>query len=102
MKMFSRILAKPVFLNPLLLFEASIGGREIHRTDSSGSDITRFKFTGQEEDKESGLMYYKARYYGLRRWACGSANKANMRNSIGRFLQADSVIMPQSMFGMSM
>jgi hypothetical protein len=65
MKIFSRIFAKPVFLNPLLLFEASIGGREIHRTDSSGSDITRFKFTGQEEDKESGLMYYKARYYGL-------------------------------------
>ncbi len=36
---------------------------EIHRTDSSGPDITRFKYTGQEEDKESGLMYYKARYY---------------------------------------
>jgi len=59
---------------------------EIHRTDSSGPDITRFKYTGQEEDKESGLMYYKARYYDP---------------VIGRFLQADSVIMPQSTFGMN-
>ncbi len=59
---------------------------EIHRTDSSGPDITRFKYTGQEEDKESGLMYYKARYYDP---------------MIGRFLQADSVVMPQSTFGMN-
>jgi RHS repeat-associated protein len=59
---------------------------EIHRTDSSGPDITRFKYTGQEEDKESGLLYYKARYYDP---------------MIGRFLQADSVVMPQSTFGMN-
>jgi len=59
---------------------------EIHRTDSSGPDITRFKYTGQEEDKESGLMYYKARYYDP---------------MIGRFLQADSVFMPESTFGMN-
>ncbi|MBK6608684.1 MAG: RHS repeat-associated core domain-containing protein, partial [Leptospiraceae bacterium] len=58
----------------------------IHRTDSSGPDITRFKYTGQEEDKESGLMYYKARYYDP---------------MIGRFLQADSVVMPESTFGMN-
>jgi RHS repeat-associated protein len=58
----------------------------IHRTDSSGPDITRFKFTGQEEDKDSGLMYYKARYYDP---------------MIGRFLQADSVVMPESTFGMN-
>jgi RHS repeat-associated protein len=59
---------------------------EIHRTDSSGPDITRFKYTGQEEDKESGLLYYKARYYDP---------------MVGRFLQADSVVMPQSTFGMN-
>ncbi len=59
---------------------------EIHRTDSSGPDITRFKYTGQEEDKESGLMYYKARYYDP---------------MIGKFLQADSVVMPESTFGMN-
>jgi RHS repeat-associated protein len=58
----------------------------IHRTDSSGPDITRFKYTGQEEDKESGLLYYKARYYDP---------------MVGRFLQADSVVMPQSTFGMN-
>ncbi len=58
----------------------------IHRTDSSGPDITRFKYTGQEEDKESGLIYYKARYYDP---------------MIGRFLQADSVVMPESTFGMN-
>ncbi|MBK8395590.1 MAG: RHS repeat-associated core domain-containing protein [Leptospiraceae bacterium] len=59
---------------------------EILRTDSGGPDISKFKFTGQEEDKESGLMYYKARYYDP---------------VIGRFLQADSVIMPESTFGMN-
>lgn len=36
---------------------------EIFRTDSYGPDITKFKYTGQEEDQESGLYYYKARYY---------------------------------------
>ena len=36
---------------------------EIDRMNSSGPDITKFKYTGQEEDKESGLYYYKARYY---------------------------------------
>jgi RHS repeat-associated protein len=50
---------------------------EMNRTDSSGPDITRFKYTGQEEDKETGLLYYKARYYDP---------------SLGRFLQADSVV----------
>jgi RHS repeat-associated protein len=59
---------------------------DIHRTDSSGPDITRFKYTGQEEDRESGLLYYKARYYDP---------------MIGRFLQADSIVMPQSSFGMN-
>ena len=58
----------------------------IHRTDSSGPDITRFKFTGQEEDKESGLMYYKARYYDP---------------MVGRFLQADSMAFPDRIMGMN-
>ncbi|MBM9499017.1 RHS repeat-associated core domain-containing protein [Leptospira sp. 201903071] len=49
---------------------------EIQRNDSSGPDIFRYKYTGQEEDRETGLYYYKARYYDP---------------LIGRFTQADSV-----------
>ncbi|WP_441006932.1 RHS repeat-associated core domain-containing protein [Leptospira santarosai] len=49
----------------------------IIRNDSYGPDIFRYKFTGQIEDKETGLYYYKARYY---------------EPALGRFLQADSVI----------
>jgi RHS repeat-associated protein len=59
---------------------------EIHRTDSFGPDISKYKFTGQEEDKESGLMYYKARYYDSR---------------IGRFLQQDSMVFPNQINGMN-
>ncbi|MBK8395573.1 MAG: RHS repeat-associated core domain-containing protein [Leptospiraceae bacterium] len=59
---------------------------EILRTDSGGPDISKFKFTGQEEDKESGLMYYKARYYDP---------------VIGRFLQADSMAFPDRIMGMN-
>ncbi len=59
---------------------------EIHRTDSGGPDVSKFKYTGQEEDKESGLMYYKARYYDP---------------ALGRFLQADSVVMPERTFGLN-
>jgi RHS repeat-associated protein len=58
----------------------------IHRTDSSGPDITRFKYTGQEEDKESGLLYYKARYYDP---------------MVGRFLQADNLYQPDDTAGMN-
>lgn len=49
---------------------------KINRADSFGPDIFKFKYTGQEEDKETGLYYFKARYYDP---------------IIGRFLQADSV-----------
>ncbi|RHX83634.1 hypothetical protein DLM75_23815 [Leptospira stimsonii] len=49
---------------------------EIQRNDSAGPDIFRYKYTGQEEDGETGLYYYKARYYDP---------------LIGRFTQADSV-----------
>ncbi len=59
---------------------------EIHRTDSGGPDISKFKYTGQEEDKESGLMYYKARYYDP---------------ALGRFLQADSVVMAEATYGLN-
>ena len=88
---------------------------EIDRMNSSGPDITKFKYTGQGrtlqslsggqsaglqrfpflrgasyasrvEDKESGLYYYKARYYDA---------------SLGRFNSADSLIMPESIQGMN-
>ncbi|WP_275477635.1 RHS repeat domain-containing protein, partial [Leptospira alstonii] len=49
----------------------------INRNDSYGPDIFRYKYTGQAEDKESGLYYYKSRYY---------------EPTLGRFLQADSEI----------
>ncbi|MCB1144541.1 MAG: RHS repeat-associated core domain-containing protein [Leptospiraceae bacterium] len=59
---------------------------EIDREKSSGPDITRFKYTGQEEDKETGLYYYKARYYDP---------------MLGRFLQADSLVDSKRNFGMN-
>jgi RHS repeat-associated protein len=59
---------------------------EILRTDSYGPDISKFKYTGQEEDRESGLMYYKARYYDAK---------------IGRFLQQDSMAFPNQVNGMN-
>ncbi|MCG9875209.1 MAG: RHS repeat-associated core domain-containing protein [Leptospiraceae bacterium] len=43
-------------------------------------------YTGQEEDRESGLMFYKARYYDAK---------------IGRFLQADSETISLSESGMN-
>ncbi|TGK14294.1 RHS repeat-associated core domain-containing protein [Leptospira stimsonii] len=49
----------------------------ILRTDSYGPDVFRNKYSGQEEDKETGLLYYKSRYYDP---------------EIARFLQADSVV----------
>ncbi|EMY76847.1 RHS repeat-associated core domain protein [Leptospira weilii serovar Ranarum str. ICFT] len=58
----------------------------IIRNDSYGPDIFRYKFTGQIEDKDTGLYYYKARYY---------------EPILGRFLQADSVVMPTNVNGMN-
>lgn len=49
----------------------------ILRTDSFGPDVFRNKYSGQEEDKETGLLYYKSRYYDP---------------EMARFIQADSVI----------
>ncbi|WP_246050634.1 RHS repeat-associated core domain-containing protein [Leptospira langatensis] len=57
---------------------------EILRTDSAGPDVFRYKYTGQEEDKETGLYYYKARYYDP---------------ILGRFLQADNQIDGSSPMG---
>jgi RHS repeat-associated protein len=59
---------------------------EILRTDSFGPDISKYKYTGQEEDRESGLMFYKARYYD---------------SKIGRFLQQDSMAFPNQIQGMN-
>ncbi|MFB5649399.1 RHS repeat-associated core domain-containing protein [Leptospira wolffii] len=52
---------------------------EIDRTDSSGPDIFRYKYTSHVEDRDSGLYYYNARYYDP---------------TIARFLQADAAIFP--------
>ena len=48
---------------------------EIDRTASSGYDVSRYKYTGQEEDPETSLVYYGARYYDP---------------AIGRFITHDS------------
>ncbi|EPE83341.1 RHS repeat-associated core domain protein [Leptospira noguchii str. 1993005606] len=58
----------------------------IIRNDSYGPDIFRYKFTGQIEDKETGLYYYKARYY---------------EPILGRFLQADTQVMPTNVNSMN-
>ncbi len=59
---------------------------EILRTDSYGPDITKFKYTGQEEDRESGLYYYKSRYYD---------------SSLGRFISNDGMVFPKKTQGMN-
>lgn len=59
---------------------------EIDRTNSSGPDIFRYKYTGQQEDRESSLFYYKARFFDPK---------------IGRFIQPDSVIASAKSQGMN-
>lgn len=59
---------------------------EILRTDSYGPDITKFKYTGQEEDHESGLYYYKSRYYDA---------------TLARFVSNDQMIFPMKEQGMN-
>jgi len=59
---------------------------EIDRKNSDGPDIFRYKYTGQEEDRETGLYYYKARYYDP---------------EIGRFIEPDSYLDPNTAFGMN-
>ncbi|MCB1191452.1 MAG: RHS repeat-associated core domain-containing protein [Leptospiraceae bacterium] len=59
---------------------------EIDRKNSSGPDIFRYKYTGQEEDRETGLYYYKARYYDPK---------------VGRFIEPDSLLKSDTAFGMN-
>ncbi|HRG77147.1 MAG TPA: RHS repeat-associated core domain-containing protein, partial [Leptospiraceae bacterium] len=59
---------------------------EIDRKNSDGPDIFRYKYTGQEEDRETGLYYYKARYYDP---------------EIGRFIEPDTYMNPNTAFGMN-
>ncbi|MCB1194116.1 MAG: RHS repeat-associated core domain-containing protein, partial [Leptospiraceae bacterium] len=59
---------------------------EVNRTNSSGPDIFRHKYSGQEEDSESGLYYYKSRYYDP---------------MLGRFIQADNQSDPNTAMGMN-
>ncbi|TGM97800.1 hypothetical protein EHR06_14305 [Leptospira dzoumogneensis] len=47
---------------------------EINYANSTGPDIFRYKFTGQMSDSETGMYYYKSRYYDA---------------FLGRFAQAD-------------
>ncbi|WP_168222714.1 RHS repeat-associated core domain-containing protein [Leptospira vanthielii] len=58
----------------------------IHRTDSGGPDISKVKYAGQVEDRESGLYNMKARYYDP---------------FIGRFLTGDQKIYPNQINGMN-
>jgi len=44
---------------------------------SKGPDFLRYKYTGQEDDPETGLMYYDARYYDP---------------GLGRFITKDTII----------
>ena len=46
------------------------------QTASSGSLVNQFQYTGRESDSETGLYYYRARYYDA---------------SMGRFLNEDPV-----------
>lgn len=50
---------------------------ELLREYSSNTSASKYKYTGQEEDEDTGLYYYKARFYD---------------SSVGRFVSADSVI----------
>jgi RHS repeat-associated protein len=59
--------------NTVEVYEYSIFG-QVGASDPNHPN--RFLFTGREFDKETGLYYYRARYY---------------KPEIGRFLQADSV-----------
>ncbi|MES0488348.1 MAG: RHS repeat-associated core domain-containing protein [Leptospirales bacterium] len=59
---------------------------EINRADSGGPDIFRYKYTSQEEERETGLYFYDSRFYDP---------------ELGRFLQPDSVGAPKQPQGMN-
>ncbi|PJZ64430.1 hypothetical protein CH371_18635 [Leptospira wolffii] len=57
---------------------------EIDRTNSYGPNISKLKYSQQQEDIELGLYYFKTRYYDP---------------AIGRFVQPDDFIFGGSLFG---
>ena len=61
--------------------------KEKEKSGTDGPDIFRYKYTGQEEDRETGLYYYKARYY---------------EPELARFIQPDTVMNPNTPFGMNL
>ncbi|MCB1189488.1 MAG: RHS repeat-associated core domain-containing protein [Leptospiraceae bacterium] len=59
---------------------------EVNKTNSSGPDIFRYKYTAQKTDSETGLQYYKARYYDP---------------VTGHFAQADTYLDGDSVMGLN-
>jgi len=59
---------------------------EVNRMNSYGPDIFRYKYTGQQDDQDTGLYYYKARYYDP---------------VLGLFTSADNVTNATSSFGLN-
>lgn len=51
---------------------------QIHQASTTGSDISRYKFAGQELDSASNLIYFSSRFYDP---------------VVGRFISADSYVM---------
>lgn len=61
---------------------------EINYADSSGPDIVRYKFTGQIADPETGLYFYKSRYYDpfLGRFIQGDDRADRGINGLNRYM----------------
>lgn len=61
---------------------------EINYSDSTGPDIFRYKFTGQVSDSETGLYYYKSRFYDpfLGRFAQGDDRFDKGINGLNRYM----------------
>ncbi|HMW07764.1 MAG TPA: RHS repeat-associated core domain-containing protein [Leptospiraceae bacterium] len=59
---------------------------EVNRMNSYGPDIFRYKYTSQQDDQDTGLYYYNARYYDP---------------VLGSFTSADNVTNATSTFGLN-
>jgi len=59
---------------------------EVNRMNSYGPDIFRYKYTSQQDDQDTGLYYYNARYYDP---------------VLGSFTSADNVTNATSSFGLN-
>ncbi len=59
---------------------------EVNRMNSYGPDIFRYKYTSQQDDQDTGLYYYNARYYDP---------------VLGLFTSADNVTNATSSFGLN-